>query len=174
MAKRKRSSRRPQPAHKKQKKSQHDEIRRLRTRNADRGKTCNAKVPLVGVMRTMIAVLQAVMDPRIAFRLAIIVAGMFLADGRHAASAWFVAAGARDDWDRFLACLISVGRTSGQLATAVGHVISAPTPRPPCATSWKRLARAGRLKNTSTTSRKFGARDSNKCATCGRTLVVGT
>jgi len=119
MAKHKRSSKRPQPKHKKQKKSQHDKIRRLRTRNAARRKTCNAKVPLIGVMRTTVAVLQAVMDRRIAFRLAIIVAGMFLADGRHTASAWFVAAGVRDDWDRFYACLISVGRTSGKLATAV-------------------------------------------------------
>ncbi len=108
MAKHKRSSKRPQPKHKKQKKSQHDKIRRLRTRNAARRKTCNAKVPLIGVMRTTVAVLQAVMDRRIAFRLAIIVAGMFLADGRHTASAWFVAAGVRDDWDRFYACLISV------------------------------------------------------------------
>jgi len=119
MAKRKRSSKRPQPKHNKQKKSQHDKIRRLRTRNANRRKTCNAKVPLVGVMRTMVAVLQAAMDRRIAFRLAIIVAGMFLTDGRHTASAWFVAAGVRDDWDRFYACLISIGRTSGKLATAI-------------------------------------------------------
>jgi hypothetical protein len=59
------------------------------------------------------------MDRRIAFRLAIIVAGMFLADGRRTASAWFVAAGVQDDWDRFYDCLISVGRTSKKLATVV-------------------------------------------------------
>jgi len=63
--------------------------------------------------------LQAVMDRRIAFRLAIVVAGMFLADDRRTASAWFVAAGVQDDWDRFYDCLISVGRTSGKLGTAV-------------------------------------------------------
>ena len=63
--------------------------------------------------------MQAVMDRRIAFRLAILVAGMLLADDRRTASAWFVAAGVQDDWDRFYDCLISVGRTSGKLATAV-------------------------------------------------------
>jgi len=59
------------------------------------------------------------MDRRIAFRLAIVVAGMLLADDRRTASAWFVAAGVQDDWDRFYDCLISVGRTSGKLATAL-------------------------------------------------------
>jgi hypothetical protein len=119
MAKRKRSSKRPQPKHKKQEKSQHDKRQRLKARNPDRKKTCSAKVPLTSAMQTAVAVLQAVMDRRIAFRLAIIMAGMFLADGRHTASAWFVAAGVQDDWDRFYDCLISVGRTSGNLATAV-------------------------------------------------------
>ena len=59
------------------------------------------------------------MDRRIAFRLAIVVAGMFLADDRRTASAWFVAGGVQDDWDRFYDCLIRVGRTSGTLATAI-------------------------------------------------------
>ncbi|VAX40145.1 hypothetical protein MNBD_PLANCTO02-1217 [hydrothermal vent metagenome] len=63
--------------------------------------------------------LQAVMDKRMAFRLAIVVAGMFLADDRRTASAWFVSAGVQDDWDRFYDCLISIGRTSEKLATAV-------------------------------------------------------
>jgi hypothetical protein len=54
-----------------------------------------------------------------AFRLAIVIAGMFLADDRRTASAWFVAGGVQDDWDRFYDCLISVGRTSAKLATAV-------------------------------------------------------
>ena len=44
---------------------------------------------------------------------------MLLADDRRTASAWFVAAGVQDDWDRFYDCLTSVGRTSGKLATAV-------------------------------------------------------
>jgi len=119
MANRNRSSKRPQPKHKKQKKSQHDKRKRLEHPNPKRKKTTNAKVPLVGKLRTAVAVLQAVMDRRIAFRLAIIVAGMMLGDGRRTASAWFVAAGVQDDWDRFYDCLISVGRTSGKLATAL-------------------------------------------------------
>ena len=119
MAKYKRSSRRPQPKHKRQKKSQHDKCRRLQRPNPKRKKTTNAKVPLTGALRTAVSALQAVMDRRIAFRLAIVVAGMLLADDRRTASAWFVAAGVQDDWDRFYDCLISVGRTSRKLATAV-------------------------------------------------------
>lgn len=119
MAKSKRFSRRPQAKHKKQKKSQHDKRERLQRRNLKRKKTTEAKVPLTGAMQTAVSVLQAVMDCRMAFRLAIVVAGMLLADDRRTASAWFVAAGVRDDWDRFYDCLISVGRTSGKLATAV-------------------------------------------------------
>jgi len=119
MAKRNGSSKRPQPKHKKRKKSQHDKRKRLERPNPRRRKTANAKVPLAGAMQTAVSVLQAVMDRRIAFRLAIVVAGMFLADDRRTASAWFVAAGVQDDWDRFYDCLISVGRTSGKLATAL-------------------------------------------------------
>ncbi len=119
MAKRKGSSKRPQPKHKKQKKSQHDKRKRLQQPNPERKKTTKAKVPLTGAMRTAVSALQAVMDRRIAFRLAIIVAGMLLADDRRTASAWFVTAGVQDDWDRFYDCLISVGRTSEKLATAV-------------------------------------------------------
>ena len=119
MAKHKKDSKRPQPQHKKQKKSQHDKHKRLQIRNHNRKKTAHAKVPLVGAMQSTIATLQAVMDRRIAFRLAIIVAGMFLADDRRTASAWFVTAGVQDDWDRFYDCLISIGKTSEKLATAV-------------------------------------------------------
>jgi hypothetical protein len=119
MVKRKKSSRCPQPKHKKQKKSQHDKCKRLQRPNPKRKKTTKAKVPLTGALRTAVSVLQAVMDRRIAFRLAIVVAGMLLADDRRTASAWFVAAGVQDDWDRFYDCLSSVGRTSGKLATAV-------------------------------------------------------
>jgi hypothetical protein len=39
-------------------------------------------VPLVGAMQRAIATLQQVLDRRIAFRLAIIAAGMLLADDR--------------------------------------------------------------------------------------------
>jgi hypothetical protein len=119
MAKPKRSSKRPQPKHKKQKKSAHDKRRRLQTPNPKRKKTTIAKAPLAGVMRSAVSVLQAVMDRRIAFRLAIIVAGMLLASDPRTASSWFVAAGVQDDWDRFYDCLISIGRTSTKLATAL-------------------------------------------------------
>jgi hypothetical protein len=119
MAKRNRSSKRPQPRHKKQKGSQHDKRRRLSRRNPRRKKTKRAKVPVVGAMQTAVAVLQTVMDRRIAFRLPIIVAGMLLAEGRRTASAWLVAAGVRDDWDRFYDCLKSVGWSSAQLAIGV-------------------------------------------------------
>ncbi len=119
MAKRNRSSKRPQPQHKKQKKSQHDKRERLRRRNPNRQKTTKAKVPLAGVVQTAVAALAAGLDRRMAFRLPILVAGMFLAGDRRTASAWFVAAGVRDDWDRFYDCLQSVGRMSGKLATAV-------------------------------------------------------
>ena len=44
---------------------------------------------------------------------------MFLANDRRTVSAWFVAAGVKDDWDRFYDCLISVGRISEKLATAI-------------------------------------------------------
>ena len=119
MAKYKGSSKRPQPKHKKSKPSQHDKSKRLQSRNPRRKKTTKAKVPLVGAVQKAVSALQAVMDRRIAFRMAIVVAGMLLADDRRTASAWFVAAGVQDDWDRFYDCLASVGRTSGKLATAV-------------------------------------------------------
>src|SRR3990172_5597171 len=86
MAKHKHSSKRPQPQHKRQKKSRHDKRTRPQRPNPDRRKTANAKVPLMGAMQTVVSVLQAVMVRRIAFRLAIIVAGMMLADDRRTAS----------------------------------------------------------------------------------------
>ena len=78
MAKHKRSKKRPQPQHKKKKKSRHNKRKRLQCPNPRRKKTTKAKVPLSGAMRTAVSVLQAVMDRRIAFRLAIVVAGMLL------------------------------------------------------------------------------------------------
>ena len=120
MAKRRGSSKRQQAQHKRdQKKSQHDKRERLKRRNATRRKTTVARVPLAGMMQTMVSVLQTALDPRVAFRFSIIVSGMLLAAGRRTASAWFVAAGVQDDWDRFYDCLISVGRTSAKLATAL-------------------------------------------------------
>ena len=119
MAKYKGSSKRPQPKHKKSKKSRHDRCKRLQSRNPKRKKTTKGKVPLAGAMQGAVSALQSLMDRRIAFRLAIVVSGMLLAGDRRTASAWFVAAGVQDDWDRFYDCLISVGRISGKLATAV-------------------------------------------------------
>jgi hypothetical protein len=120
MAKRNRSKNRPQPQHKtKRQASQHDKRKRLECPNPDRKKTTRAKFPLVGAMQVAVAVLQAVLDRRIAFRLAIIAAGMLFGDGRCTASCWFAAAGVQDDWDRFYDCLISIGRRSRKLATAV-------------------------------------------------------
>lgn len=119
MAKSKRSSRRPQPKHKKHTKSRHDQRQRLQRRNPERQRTTEAKVPLTGPIQAAVSVLQKCLDRRMAFRLAIVVAGMFLADDRRTASAWFVAGGVQEDWDRFYDCLISVGRTSAKLATAV-------------------------------------------------------
>jgi len=120
MAQRKRSKKRPQPRQKKKHDpSRHDKRRRLQRRNANRRRTTEAKVPLTGALQRAVAALQAVMDRRIAFRLGIIVAGMIIANDRRTASAWFVAAGVQDDWDRFYDCLVSVGRTSGKLATVV-------------------------------------------------------
>lgn len=120
MAKHKGSSKRRQAEHKRNhKKSQHDKRERLKRPNPKRKKTTKARVPLAGAMQTAVLVLQAVLDRRIAFRLSILVAGMLLADDRRTASAWFVAGGVQDDWDRFYDCLLSVGRTSTKLSTAV-------------------------------------------------------
>jgi hypothetical protein len=120
MAKRKHSAKPPQPQHKKKHQpSRHDKRQRLRERNPHRRRTTRAKVPLAGALQTAVATLQAVLDRRIAFRLAIIVAGMLLADDRRTASAWFAAAGVQDDWDRFYDCLISIGRQSQKIATAL-------------------------------------------------------
>ena len=119
MAKRKPSAKPPQPQHKKSAPSRHDRRQRLRQPNPQRQRTTQAKVPLVGALQTAVAALQAVLDRRIAFRLAIIVAGMLLADDRRTASSWFVAGGVKDDWDRFYDCLATIGRQAQQLATAV-------------------------------------------------------
>ena len=81
MAQRKCSAKRPQPQHKKSGPSQHDRRGRLLKRNPSREKTTQAKVPLVGKLQAAVAVLQAVLDPRNAFRLAIIMAGTMLAGG---------------------------------------------------------------------------------------------
>jgi hypothetical protein len=119
MAKRKPSAKVPQPQHKKSQPSRHDKRRRLFEPNPQRQRTRQARVPLVGALQSAVAALQAVLDRRIAFRLAIIVAGMLLADDRRTASVWFATGGVRDDWDRFYDCLISIGRQSQKIATAL-------------------------------------------------------
>ena len=63
--------------------------------------------------------MAGVLDARMSFRLAIIVAGMLLADDRRTASSWFVAAGVLDDWDRFYDALISLGRQSREVSEVV-------------------------------------------------------
>ena len=101
MAKRKRSSKRPQARHKKNRKSSHDKRARLKRSNPNRKKTARAKAPLVGALAALVASMACVLDGRVAFRLAIIMSGMLLADDRRVATAWFVAGGVQDDWDRF-------------------------------------------------------------------------
>lgn len=71
-----------------------------------------AKVPLTGKMAVLVTSMAGMLDPRMAFRLSIIMAGMMLADDRRVAAAWFATAAVQDDWDRFYDCLISVGRNT--------------------------------------------------------------
>lgn len=131
MAKRKRQSRGPQPQHKKSPASRPDKRARLGRPNRERRHTTRAKIPLWGALSAAVVAMAGVLDRRIAFRLAIIVAGMLLADDRPAASAWFVAAGVPDDWDRFYDCLISSGRKSRPIATVVlGLVVRKFAPGP--------------------------------------------
>ncbi|MBM4001376.1 MAG: transposase, partial [Planctomycetes bacterium] len=102
MAKRKENSRRPQPRHKRKLgPSQFDKRRRLATPNPNRKKTVRARVPLSGGLAAMAASMGGLLDARMGFRLAIIMAGIVLAGERRVAAAWFVAGGVQDDWDRF-------------------------------------------------------------------------
>ena len=64
--------------------------------------------PLVGAIADTVKQLASLLDMRSGFRLAIIMAGMMLADDRRMAAAWFASAGVQDDWDCFYDCLISV------------------------------------------------------------------
>jgi hypothetical protein len=120
MAQRRRSKKRPQPRPKKKRQaSRHDKRRRLEQRNLRRRKTKQAKFPLAGPMRFAVAAMQGALDRRVAFRLAIIISGMLLADGRRTASSWFLAAGVPDDWDQFYDCLIHIGKRSCELGLVV-------------------------------------------------------
>lgn len=117
MAKGKRSSKRPQPQHNKNRKpSQFDKRARLDRRNSNRRRTKQARVPLVGWLLSVVSSMQSSLDARMAFRLSIIMAGILLSGDRRTASAWFVAAGVQDDWDRFYDGLRSIGQQTTSLA----------------------------------------------------------
>lgn len=130
MAKGKRKPRRPQPRHRKSGKSQHDRRARLDRHVADREPTLAARAPLTGALKAAVLLLRSLLDIRVGFRLPIIVSGMLLARGRRTASAWFAAAGVRDDWDRFYDALISVGRSARRLACGVLGLIVAKFVKP--------------------------------------------
>ena len=119
MAQRKKTEKRPQARHQKSNPSRHDRRRHLERPNPARRKTTRARIPLVGPLAEAVGALAKALDRRMAFRLAIIVAGMMLADDRRTASAWFAAAGVLDDWDCFYDALISLGRRSRNVATEV-------------------------------------------------------
>lgn len=125
MAKRKRSSRSPQPQHKKTRQhSQHDRCSRTQIPNPNRRKTSQARVPLVGSMLAAIQAMATALDPRVAFRLPIIASGMLLASDRRTASSWFSAAGVHDDWDLFYGCLIGIGlRVEAMAARVLSFVL---------------------------------------------------
>ncbi len=125
MAQRKNKARRPQPLHKKSTPSRHDRRKHLAKSNPDRRHTSQAKIPLVGPLAEAVGAMAQVLDRRIAFRLAIIVAGMVLANDRRTASAWFAAAGVLDDWDCFYDALISIGRKSHDLSTVMLKLVMA-------------------------------------------------
>ena len=116
MAKRKRSGRRPQARHgKKSQPSRHDKRKRLQRRNPNRRRTRAAKVPVRGLIADLAAKMATLLDARNGFRLPIVLAGALLAGTRRTASRWFEAAGVADDWDRFYALLISVGKNASSL-----------------------------------------------------------
>ncbi len=69
-----------------------------------------------GGLAAAVAKMAGALDARMSFRLAILLAGMLLADDRRTASSWFAAAGVHDDWDRFYDALISIGRQSQEVS----------------------------------------------------------
>lgn len=124
MAQRRRRKNRPQFRHKSSRGSRHDRRSRLARLNPRRRRTTTALVPLVGWLATAVSVLRTALDARVAFRMSIVVAGILLAEGRRTASAWFVAAGVMDDWDRFYDVLIHIGRRSQRVsALVVGRIV---------------------------------------------------
>jgi hypothetical protein len=76
-----------------------------------------AKIPLIGTVAAIAVSMGNLLDPRIGFRLPIVLAGAMLAGSRRTASRWFQAAGVKDDWDRFYDLLMSVGKQVGVLVS---------------------------------------------------------
>lgn len=125
MVNRKPSKQPPQARHKqKSTPSQHDRRQRLLTKNEARISTDAARIPLVGSIAAIVASVSALLDRRIAFRLPIIVAGMFLAKGRRTASSWLRSAGVCDDWDRFYDAIASLGRYADSLGVALMRTLA--------------------------------------------------
>lgn len=124
MAKPKRSQRSPQARHgKKSPSSRHDRRARLYRRNPNRKPTLQAKTPLVGLLATLTASMGHLLDARIGFRLAIVLAGAMLAGSRRTASRWFACGGVADDWDHFYELLKSLGPNAWKLAKPLCHYI---------------------------------------------------
>lgn len=116
MVKRNTGGRPPQAQHgAKSKSSQHDKRTRLDSRNAQRRRTTEASVPLIGGVATLVGAMSGMLDARIGFRLPIVLAGAMLAGGRRTAASWFRRAGVKDDWDRFYELLQSVGKGAASL-----------------------------------------------------------
>ena len=120
MAQRKKKEKRSQARHKKSNPSRPDRRRHLARPNPERRATMRARIPLVGPLAEAVGAMAKALDRRMAFRLAIIVAGMMLADGRRTASAWFAAAGVFDDWDCFYDALISIDAPDKKNGTCFG------------------------------------------------------
>ena len=125
MAQRKKSTKRSQARHTKSTPSRHDRRGHFAKPNPERRKTAGARIPLVGALAEAVGAMARALDRRMAFRLAMIVAGMVLANDRRTASAWFAAAGVLDDWDCFYNALISVGRRSQNVSLEVLRLVVA-------------------------------------------------
>ena len=124
MVKSKRPGRPPQARHaEKSAASRYDKRQRLKQPNPQRRTTQRANVPLLGAMAQVVASMTRILDARSGFRLPILIAGAMIAGGRRTASSWFRAAGVRDDWDRFYALLVSIGKNTASLATPLLQVI---------------------------------------------------
>ena len=108
MVQRKKSTKRSPARHKQSTPSRHDRRGHFAKPNPERRKTAGARIPLVGALGEAVIAMARALDRRMAFRLAIIIAGMMLANDRRTASAWFAAAGVLDDWDCFYNALVSI------------------------------------------------------------------